>query len=108
MFGLISCWSNWHLPHKIPYQIERNDMLATLTSKAQITLPKDLRSLLNLQPGDKIAFTASPTGSITVSKAQQPSCASLRGLLPKPPKAHSIEEMNEAVERAVAEKHKGG
>ena len=31
-------------------------MLSTLTSKAQITLPKDVRQMLQLEPGDKVAF----------------------------------------------------
>jgi antitoxin PrlF len=106
---MTGCWAwyKWVDSPKIPYQFERKSMLATLTSKAQITLPKDLRALLNVQPGDKIAFTASPTGSITVSKAQQPSCASLRGLLPKPTKSRSVDDMNEAIAQTAADNHSG-
>ena len=80
-------------------------MLATLTSKSQITLPKDVRALLQLEPGDKIAFLPMPDGQITVSKANKDSFAKLRGLLPQPARPHSVEEMNQAVQDAVAGKH---
>ena len=80
-------------------------MLATLTSKSQITLPKDVRALLQLEPGDKIAFLPMPDGQIAVSKANKDSFAKLRGLLPQPTRPHSVEEMNQAVQDAVAGKH---
>lgn len=79
-------------------------MLATLTSKSQITLPKDLRVLLQLKSGDKIAFLPLPDGQITVSKANQASFARLRGLLPRPARAFSVEEMDQAVQDAAASK----
>lgn len=80
-------------------------MLATLTSKCQITLPRDIRALLLLEPGDKIAFLPMPDGQITVSKANKASFAKLRGLLPQPARAHTVEEMNQAVQDAVASQH---
>lgn len=82
-------------------------MLATVTSKAQITLPKDVRTLLQLQPGDKIAFLPTPDGKIVVTKASKTSFASLRGILPQPRRAHTIEEMNQAVHAAAASKNTG-
>jgi AbrB family looped-hinge helix DNA binding protein len=83
-------------------------MLATLTSKSQITLPKDIRLLLQLEPGDKIAFLPMPDGQITVSKANKASFSKLRGLLPQPQRACTVEEMNQAVQDAAASKHKAG
>lgn len=80
-------------------------MLATLTSKAQITLPKGIREVLQLEPGDKVDFTALPDGRVTVAKATRTSPASfaaLRGLLPQPARAFSVEEMNQAVQEAAA------
>jgi antitoxin PrlF len=90
---------------KIPYHFVRNFMIATLTSKAQITLPKGIRELLNLEPGDKVDFTPQPDGRVTVTKANradQASFATLRGLLPQPGRAYSIDEMNRAVQDSVA------
>ena len=65
-------------------------MIATLTSNAQITLPKVIRGTLGLHPDDKVDFAPQPDGRITVSKARRagkhhlPPCAgcycSLSGL----------------------------
>ena len=77
-------------------------MLSTLTSKSQITLPKDVRQRLQLEPGDKIAFLPMADGQITVTKANQTSFAKLRGILPQPKQAHTVEEMKQAVQDAVA------
>ena len=83
-------------------------MIATLTSKAQITLPKGIRELLQLEPGDKVDFTPQPDGRITVAKAaraSQASFAALRGLLPQPRRAYSVEEMNQAVLVSAGERN---
>ncbi len=80
-------------------------MMATLTSKAQITLPKGIRELLQLEPGDKVDFRPQPDGRITVAKAaqtRQASFATLRGLLPTPKRSYSVEEMRQAVRDAAA------
>lgn len=79
-------------------------MFSTLTSKGQITLPKDIRVLLQLETGDKVAFRPTPDGQITVSKANKASFSTLRGLLPQPSRAHTVEEMNQAVQDAVTSK----
>lgn len=79
-------------------------MFSTLTSKGQITLPKDIRVLLQLETGDKLAFRPTPDGQITVSKVKNASFVKLRGLLPQPLRAHTVEEMNQAVQDAVTSK----
>ena len=80
-------------------------MIATLTSKAQITLPKGIRELLQLEPGDKVDFRPLPDGRVTVAKAarvSQASFATLRGLLPTPRRAYSVKEMRQAVKDTAA------
>ena len=80
-------------------------MQATLTSKAQITLPKGLRDLMGLTAGDKIEFTPLPDGSARVTRAgaaKGASFSALQGILPKPAKALSVEEMNVNLGVAVA------
>ena len=80
-------------------------MIATLTTKAQITLPKGIRQLLKLEPGDKVDFSPQPDGRITVAKAThagQTTFAALRGLLPQPERAFSVDEMNRAVQDSAA------
>ena len=78
-------------------------MLARLSSKSQVTLPKALREMLGLSPGDQVAFTPAPGGKVLVERAAANlSFATLRGVLPRPAKAHTIEEMNEAVIESAA------
>lgn len=72
-------------------------MQATITSKAQITLPKELREFLAVKTGDKLEFTVLPDGSARVARASALSFSSLRGLLARLARALSIEEMNESV-----------
>lgn len=83
-------------------------MKATVTSKAQITLPKDLRQLLGVVPGDRIVFEAQPDGSARVTRATEPSFAALRGILPKPDRARTVSEMNEAIAQAASERGLAG
>lgn len=37
---------------------------ATLTSKGQTTIPKDIRDSLGLEPGHRLSFTLMPDGSV--------------------------------------------
>jgi AbrB family looped-hinge helix DNA binding protein len=37
---------------------------STLTSKGQITIPKDIRDSLGLKSGDRITFTMMPDGTV--------------------------------------------
>lgn len=42
--------------------------ISTLTSKGQITIPKDVRCLLHLYPGDKIDFFVNEKGEVKLSR----------------------------------------
>ena len=79
-------------------------MQATLSSKSQITLPKALQQWLGVQKGDKLQFILEEGGA-RVQKVSSGSFESLVGLLPPPSRAHTVEEMNEAIGQALAEKH---
>lgn len=69
---------------------------ATLTSKGQLTLPKDVRDALGLHPGDRVNFVRMEDGNYAVLPATQPVMA-LRGIIRKPAKPVSLEEMDEAI-----------
>lgn len=71
-------------------------MQATLTSKGQITLPKDLREKLSLCAGDRVEFIFEDDQSVRLVAKHIP-VTRLKGMLPKPPKPVSLEEMEQAV-----------
>jgi antitoxin PrlF len=70
---------------------------ATITSKGQVTIPVDVRNQLGLESGDRIEFSLNEaTGRYEVYPVTR-SLASLKGVVKKPAKAVSIEEMNRAI-----------
>jgi len=71
---------------------------ATLTSKGQITLPKPIRDLLNVKPGDRIEFLVSDDGTVTVWPVTV-DARTLKGLVPKPKRPVTVEEMNAAIRK---------
>lgn len=74
--------------------------VATLTSKGQLTLPKPIRELLKLNPGDAVDFVVAADGTVQV-RAGRFDVRDLRGLLKKPGrKAITVEEMDEALRGA--------
>ena len=78
-------------------------MLATLTAKGQVTLPKVFRNQLGLNAGDKIDFVMLDNGVIQIVPLKQ-SSRKLKGIIPKPSEAVSIEEMNEAIAQSFKKK----
>ena len=69
---------------------------ATITSKGQITIPKSIRSLLDLHSGDKINFLVSESGEVRVVPVTQ-NVSTLKGIVSKPRKAVSIEDMKATI-----------
>jgi len=80
-------------------------MFATLTSKGQITLPKEIRDRLNLDAGAILDFQIQADNTIT-ARHVQPDARRIRGLL-KSPHAEplSVERMDEAVTEHLRAKH---
>jgi antitoxin PrlF len=75
---------------------------STITSKGQVTVPKEVREHLRLKPGDRIDFVMGRTGQITL-KAIDTDIRSLRGILKSKRKEPlSIEEMNKVIARGYA------
>lgn len=71
---------------------------ATLTSKGQLTLPREVRAALGVGPGDRVDFVRMEDGNFAVLPATQ-SVKSLEGLIPKQKKAVSLEDMDKAIAR---------
>ena len=74
-----------------------------MTSKGQVTFPKPIRDKLRLRPGDKIEFMLVEDGSLLVTPVTA-SVTRLKGMVPKPEAPLSIETLNEAVAKAVAQR----
>ena len=55
---------------------------ATLTSKGQITIPKEIRNALRMKPGDRITFTLLADGTV-IMRAKTRHVADLAGILYK-------------------------
>ncbi|MGZ2748072.1 AbrB/MazE/SpoVT family DNA-binding domain-containing protein [Burkholderia stagnalis] len=70
---------------------------ATLTSKGQVTIPVDVRNRLGLSTGDRIEFVFNEkSGRYEVVPATR-SITSLKGIIRKPSKPVSVEDMNAAI-----------
>ena len=54
---------------------------ATLTSKGQTTIPREVRAFLKLKPGDKLEFKLNPDGETVQLKAANIHISTLRGIL---------------------------
>ena len=68
---------------------------ATLTSKGQVTIPADVRLRLGLEPGDRIEFIEMDGGYAI--KPAIDDVRSLKGLLRKPARPVSVEDMNATI-----------
>lgn len=75
---------------------------ATLTSKGQLTLPKEIRDELGLKEGDKVDFEKK-NGQFFI-RPRNRSIMELAGILHRPGmKAMTIEEMDEGLAQALGE-----
>ena len=69
---------------------------ATITSKGQVTIPKDVRTRLGIGTGDRVEFVEVQGGVFQIVAAPQ-DVQVLKGIVPKPKKPVTIEDMNQAV-----------
>ena len=76
--------------------------ITTLTSKGQMTLPKAIRDRLGLKPGDAIEVIIEGRRAILIPKNL---CLDdIASILPWRERTVSIDEMNEAIHEASAER----
>jgi antitoxin PrlF len=76
---------------------------AKLTSKGQVTIPKAIRDQLDLGPGVTLHFTVDPSGRIIVTPLTL-GIEDLIGILPKPRKALTLEEIEDIIGEAPVER----
>lgn len=69
---------------------------ATLTSKGQVTIPKDVRTRLGVDTGDRVEFVEIQEGVFQIVAATH-DVRMLKGIVAKPKKPVSIDDMNRAI-----------
>lgn len=72
--------------------------MTTITSKGQITIPKDIREKLQLGSGDKVSFVIGEDNKVFFLPATKP-ITSLRGIVLKPKKTVSLHQIKQTIKR---------
>lgn len=76
---------------------------ATITSKGQLTVPKEIRDRLGLKPGDRVEFVPSDDDRVVMRKRRTLSLDEVMGSLPTNGITRTLEEMEEDLGRAIVE-----
>lgn len=76
---------------------------ATLTSKGQVTVPKEVREHLRLRPGSRVKFVLAEDGGAVITPVYR-RLSELAGMLGKPQRSLTLEEMDEAIARAAVDR----
>lgn len=77
--------------------------VATITSKGQLTVPKDVRELLGVAPGDKVVLTPDGQGGVTMRKSPVRSVTDLFGRFPTNGVRTAGEDLKETGREAAAD-----
>jgi antitoxin PrlF len=82
------------------------EIISTITSKGQVTIPREVRKELGVGSRDKIAFIIDD-GDVHIRPVQFPTLESVFGSVPplgRPTTADLDAEIEDAIEEALAEK----
>jgi AbrB family looped-hinge helix DNA binding protein len=74
-----------------------------VTSKGQMTIPKEIRERLGLRKGGKVRMTLDADNRI-VMQPKPVRLSDLAGMLGKPPRSLTLEEMDDAIGQAAVER----
>jgi antitoxin PrlF len=75
-------------------------VIATLSVKGQVTMPKSIRDKCGLELGDKLDFLLRDDGVLEVVPIKQPA-SRLKGMLPRPSRVVSLDEMDQAIAKGA-------
>ena len=82
------------------------EIISTITSKGQVTIPAEVRKYLGIKTNDRIAFVIDSEGSVRLRVPRYPDIASLRGAAGSLNKPLSWQQMQEiAYEDRLQAKH---
>jgi AbrB family looped-hinge helix DNA binding protein len=77
--------------------------ITTITTKGQVTIPKEIRDYLNLDTGSKVDFVIDENGIVTLIPLNVP-VQSLSGILHRPGmKTATLEEMEIAIKEGSSD-----
>ena len=80
--------------------------IATITSKGQVTIPKEIRDALTLNSGDKLEFEVNDRGDLLVRPVTR-SVSDVFGRLEQSrSSAVTLDEMNRAIEKRLSKSMK--
>ena len=71
-------------------------MTSTISSKGQVTIPVEVRTLMHLRAGDSVSFVFMPDNRVEMIGIRNPA-SRLKGLVPMPERPVTIRDMNEAI-----------
>ena len=77
--------------------------IATMTTKGQITIPKEIRDALRLKPGDRVNFILQGDGTALLRPVTG-RLEDLIGILKYEGPSVTIEQMNEAIRQRAVER----
>jgi antitoxin PrlF len=76
---------------------------ATLTSKGQVTVPQQVREQLRLCSGQELKFTVEGDRAVVTPVYRR--LSELVGILPKPKRTVTLDEMNQVVRQAAVDRY---
>lgn len=71
-------------------------MTSTVSSKGQVTIPIEVRTLMHLRAGDSVSFVFMSDNRVEMIGVRNPA-SRLKGLVPMPERAVTISDMDEAI-----------
>jgi AbrB family looped-hinge helix DNA binding protein len=76
---------------------------ATMTSKGQVTVPQEIRDRLRLRSGQRLKFTIEDGNRVVIAQSYA-RLSELVGVLPKPKRTITLEEMDEAIHKSAIDR----
>jgi len=81
-------------------------MLATVTDKGQVTVPKEIRDQIGIEPGSRLDFEVQDDGTLRVRLLTR-GADNLFGLLHREGiKPRSLDEMDQGIVKAVGDRNR--
>ena len=77
---------------------------ATVTTKGQVTLPRDVRVLLRIGTGDRILFVVGEDGAVQLCKVEARKLDDLVGILGRSPHRMTVARMNDSLRKAARQR----